>query len=780
MTDSSQATLDITPHPHILSVFADIEFSILQCFCELIDNSVDGFLDAKRMGQPISNPEITIATGQETVQIVDNGPGMTLERLEKAVKAGWTSKNGAESLGLYGMGFNIATARLGQVTRIWTTTSGSTQWHGIEIDLAKLAQREDFKIPLLTRPKSLPETSGTSIEITKLRPEWNKKLTGQSFKNNVIDRFSRVYKSMLREQGASPIHFRLIVNNRRVSAWEHVTWPDSKFITTKSTNEIIHAIERFDVTFGKKYLSRTTGELFTSPDDLEPDDVIEIPERVHGWVGVQKYIDENDYGIDIIRNGRVIEMATKDLFFWEDDDGKLRKEYSIDDKGYRGRIVGEIHLDHGYVYYTKNKFERNRSSWKQLLKAVRDNEPLTHRGDDYDNEKNMSPLGKIFRAFRRTSPQRGTTYSNILAFKDWEKAKTAAEKYRAGDATYRSEEWWEKALEESDKTLLESTTTTGTKQFDVTKAGSSKADKPGATSTSTATPDTMNSDGQSDGGATAPGSGSGSPQPEPVKPSPPQPKREPLGQQSLKVKGPLSEQPYDVKVFALETVDQGHAMRGRITTKGYEIDVNLAHPVFHSASFQVEDAVLAEAAHYIAEEENKGASGTQRVEFGDLLANLRADHAKRNSLEVNSIQLDSQNLLKRIGITLGKALTEQQQAELLSQLPEERQGKIKLAHAKHGSQKQMAEFLSFEDLALLVERAPALLLGHGLVKVSWTPASLESSPDLLSLYHQGVEQKFKSLVYAIVGFSPRPEEPVSQASLMYTRAALNLLDESVA
>ena len=76
-----------------------------------------------RAGTPIDKPEVFVAFGRDTVK-VNNGRGMSLDYLEMAVKAGWTSQEKFGSLGLYGVGFNIATARLGGVTTIWTTRRG--------------------------------------------------------------------------------------------------------------------------------------------------------------------------------------------------------------------------------------------------------------------------------------------------------------------------------------------------------------------------------------------------------------------------------------------------------------------------------------------------------------------------------------------------------------------------------------------------------------------------------------------------------------------------------
>jgi len=74
----------------------------------------------------------------------------------------------------------------------------------------------------------------------------------------------------------------------------------------------------------------------------------------------------NDYGIDFIRHGRKIEIANKELFFW--NDGQIvEEEYPIDDPRHRGRIVGEIHLDHCRVTYTNDRFDRNDPVWDEML-----------------------------------------------------------------------------------------------------------------------------------------------------------------------------------------------------------------------------------------------------------------------------------------------------------------------------------------------------------------------------------------------------------------------------
>ena len=81
--------------------------------------------------------------------------------------------------------------------------------------------------------------------------------------------------------------------------------------------------------------------------------------RIRGWLGVQRYLHDSEYGIDFLRNGRKILTDEKALFTWKDfASGATYLEYPIDFPFNEGRLVGEIHLDHVPVVYQKTDFER--------------------------------------------------------------------------------------------------------------------------------------------------------------------------------------------------------------------------------------------------------------------------------------------------------------------------------------------------------------------------------------------------------------------------------------
>jgi len=219
---------NLQPDPRILPMLGEINLLQWKCLAELIDNSIDGFLELKRLGTPIEDPEVGVTiptTDTPTAQVVvrDNGPGMPSERLEKAVSAGYSGNDPMSKLGLFGMGFNIATARLGTVTSVWTTRDGDSEWVGLKIDFEELLTQRHFRTKALSRPKADPSEHGTEVVIEKLKPGQRAWLSKPANKTKLIKELGRVYAAMLRANG-NPITFKLKVNSKLVSGRQHCIW----------------------------------------------------------------------------------------------------------------------------------------------------------------------------------------------------------------------------------------------------------------------------------------------------------------------------------------------------------------------------------------------------------------------------------------------------------------------------------------------------------------------------------------------------------------------------
>jgi hypothetical protein len=168
--------IDVTPDPRILSVLGDIEFSPWQCLAELIDNAFDEFLSAGHAGGERPTVKISLPSkGSDLksaeVWVVDNGRGMDLATLNNAIRAGWTSNSAHGALGLFGMGFNIATARLGQRTQVRTTRAGDPYWTVVTLDLPALSAGHSYDVPIAYELKDDAAEHGTKVIISALRPE---------------------------------------------------------------------------------------------------------------------------------------------------------------------------------------------------------------------------------------------------------------------------------------------------------------------------------------------------------------------------------------------------------------------------------------------------------------------------------------------------------------------------------------------------------------------------------------------------------------------------------
>src|SRR5688572_6871099 len=126
MEPMAHKLLNITPTPEVLVALTRTPITPLDALSELIDNALDSFRAAEIAGQPSAVRHVVIEIpglaavdrGEGLIRVRDTGPGLTAEQIADAMRAGFTSKNHFDTLGLFGMGFNIATGKLGRITRV--------------------------------------------------------------------------------------------------------------------------------------------------------------------------------------------------------------------------------------------------------------------------------------------------------------------------------------------------------------------------------------------------------------------------------------------------------------------------------------------------------------------------------------------------------------------------------------------------------------------------------------------------------------------------------------
>lgn len=461
---------DFTPDPKVLLALTRTPMQPLDALCELIDNAIDSFAIAKIQGIVVDNPLILIdlptrkqlSAGTGVVRIRDNGPGMNASDAEKAIKAGFSGNNPYDTLGLFGMGFNISTGKLGNTTTFMTARKDSGKYIRTVIDLNKINAAKSYSLEAKEIDKGdsiFPvDSQGTIIEVSNWWPAGD---ANNGFVDKLIQygmpkvraEIGRRYATILREANV-----RIMINGEKCEPFEHCVW-DEKRSVTKNGDNIPAKIFVDKILGSSKRCTKCTA--------IIPSDSTQCPscgnagyrtidEHVRGWIGIQRYDHATDYGIDLIRNGRAIRKAEKQAFFeFVDDFGNVTKDYPNDSQ--YGRIIGEIHIDHVPVDFMKTDFQRSSAEWIRAMSYLRGESSLQPKQPGAD--KNKSVVFRLYQGYRRVRNfGKGDMYMGI-----WDPAAKKAtrisreveeeylEKFRQKlPGYYDDSEWW-KLVESADQ-----------------------------------------------------------------------------------------------------------------------------------------------------------------------------------------------------------------------------------------------------------------------------------------------------------------------------------------
>ncbi len=580
----------------------------------------------------------------------DNGPGMDPATLENAVRAGWTGNDPIGNLGMFGMGFNIATARLGTLTRVWTTREGDSEWHGLAIDFDVLIRQRHFRTPMLTRPKTDPHERGTEISIERLKPEQRQWFAKSANRSKLVKQLGLTYSAMLRPNGV-PVSFRLMINGPLVLRKDHCIWGgdgNQNREALTSRYGIVNAYQPIDVRLPDRLFCvkcwqwLSVGET-DCPACSSSQNVVSRSRRVRGWLGIQRYLSSSDYGVDFLRHGRKIEIANRDLFVWNDD-GVADEEYPIDDPRHRGRIVGEIHLDHCRVTYTKDRFDRNDPAWEEMVRITRGEGPLRpDKAQQAGCAPNASPLFLLFQAFRRSSPKPKVagSYAKLLMVPDNNLAEDMAKRFYAGEAEYQTDaKWWE-LVEEADRQMLTPSPPPPAQEGDDLEGWPSEAEEP-------------------------------SPADEPgVSPIQQPPPRSPIPSLTREYRDDVTDLRWNVQAYTVASSHpalSGGALPWRLeaTSAGvFEFCVNPAHPVFRSATLTPLDGLMDELA-YRAIDFQRGHPTV--ATFAGILSTLRQRYASSTVLDPLTLSAEASSTLTGIARSLANNVTAEDSVALFNEL----------------------------------------------------------------------------------------------------------------
>jgi hypothetical protein len=776
---------DLRPDPRILPMLGEINLAQWKCIAELIDNSVDGFLEMKVGTGADEQHEVHVEiplrdVPAAQVSVRDNGPGMSVDVLERAVRAGWSGNDPLGKLGLFGMGFNIATARLGGVTTVWTSRAGDTERVGLRIDFEQLRKQRHFKTPRLTQPKADPAQHGTEVTITNLKIEQRQWFAKPANRSKLQSELNKAYAAMLRPQG-KPIQFKLTVGNIALAGRRHCVWGgpgNPPRVIQTPTKGAVDAFQPIDVKMeDRPFCTKCWNWLAadeTACPSCGPDGRIAMRQRsVTGWLGIQRYLDETDYGIDFLRHGRKIEISSKELFFWQGPDGELNEpEYPIDDPRGRGRIVGEIHLDHCRVHYTKDRFDRTDPAWEEMRVLLRGPGPLR---PDKANEAGFpdsdAPLYRLFQVFRRNNPKPKVAgaWKRLLVVPDNETAKEYSQKFHSGVPGYETDaKWWELVVEEDNKLL-----TPG-----APPGGAGGAPPPGGGLPGFTGPNTPGPTG-------VPGP-SGQPPAQPGLPY-----RAPIPSLSRTFRSNATGQKWQVQAFDVAPDHPNIAKKRpwalRALPNGvHEFYLDRINPIFASATMTPLDGLLGElswsAMDFLRQD-------THEHTYGSILADLREQYAKNAALDPATLAINAKQTLSNIASKVAKAIQSADANALFKALSaDDRQliltSMVSRGTANHQSVIGQGRFLEFAPPRAILRfftAHPELFLDGNCWDDEYATLNFEE-PSATELARSIAVKKYDGLLSDTVWLCEQEAADVAQESrprVLRAMYALELLDASI-
>jgi len=461
---SDELEFDLTPSPRLLSILGEFPMKNWQAIAELVDNCFDAFPANYNPGDGSDQPRVDIIPpneGNSTLIVRDNGAGMNRTSLEASLKAGYSGKSSQGAFGLFGVGFNIATAVLGTSTTVRTTRAGDSHWLEVVINPSELRKLGTFKVPCSRHLKEDDSDSGTEIVVQLEKAIADKLRTKQEIKK-LRTQLGDVYSYLLRTEIpgianpelSGPRNYMLVLGGDAVPAKLPCVWSESR--TVKSGGEDVSAVQEISQELSPAWACLDCGEWDRTSESLQicaqcgSNDVALRERRIRGWLGIQRYLDTQHYGVDFLRNGRKILINDKSLFSYEDPDtGVSENEYPVEQPANKGRIVGEVHLDHVSVVFSKNDFKRAKD-WQDAREAIRGESPLKPRARK-DSGPNTSPLGKLFKGFRRNDGGRKYLFPGNGEKATTEKAAQWGALFHSGDTNYYTDDVWWKNVEEHER-----------------------------------------------------------------------------------------------------------------------------------------------------------------------------------------------------------------------------------------------------------------------------------------------------------------------------------------
>jgi hypothetical protein len=264
------------------------------------------------------------------------------------------------------VGFNVACARLGRKATIITKRDVDSHWTQVVVDINELKKKNNFSVKPYSLQRESKQKSGTLV-IIQLSKEHDAAFSRSKYMEMISDKLGEAYSYILRsevpgltgEVAGAPRSLSIVINSKPVRPWIPCVWSELRSVSYKGVD--VCAIQKFNRDLPEASVCEDCGHWHTRSitsncEACGSANVKVTTRRVWGWVGVQRFMDRLDFGLNFIRNGRTILIKDQKIFTFHDDStGESYKDYPVEWPADMGRIVGEVHCDHVRVDFIKRE-----------------------------------------------------------------------------------------------------------------------------------------------------------------------------------------------------------------------------------------------------------------------------------------------------------------------------------------------------------------------------------------------------------------------------------------
>jgi len=163
------------PSIHLLVGMRELGYNNIQAFCDILDNSIDAI---SKDGKGLISIQTNLKNleKKDSITIIDNGCGMNLQDLSKALIFGKDEEREEDELGKFGMGLKSSALSMGKRLEVITKSENDKYYTGV-FDYDEAFQQKSWNFPVITESseedseyfkKNVGDNTGTIVKISKL------------------------------------------------------------------------------------------------------------------------------------------------------------------------------------------------------------------------------------------------------------------------------------------------------------------------------------------------------------------------------------------------------------------------------------------------------------------------------------------------------------------------------------------------------------------------------------------------------------------------------------